>query len=141
MIINVSGGVNILKDKEDAQKILEKYGQEHLLSQYDKLSDIKKKELLNQILNIDFTQINNLYNQTTQQVQFNKDIIEPIKYIDKEALTMEDKKYYTTIGEQEIKNGKLAVVTMAGGQGTRLRTQWSKRNIYIKCRAKSKVFI
>ncbi|MDO5555798.1 MAG: hypothetical protein Q4G09_03895 [Clostridia bacterium] len=130
-----------MKDKEDAQKILEKYGQEHLLSQYDKLSDIKKKELLNQILNIDFTQINNLYNQTTQQVQFNKDIIEPIKYIDKEALTMEDKKYYTTIGEQEIKNGKLAVVTMAGGQGTRLRTQWSKRNIYIKCRAKSKVFI
>ena len=31
-----------------------------------------------------------------------------------------------------IIQGGLAVVTMAGGQGTRLRTQWAKRNIHVR---------
>jgi UDP-N-acetylglucosamine pyrophosphorylase len=45
--------------------------------------------------------------------------IEPIEYMDKYKLN--DKyKYYEQIGEKEIKQGKLAAVTMAGGQGTRL---------------------
>ena len=34
----------------------------------------------------------------------------------------DDYKYYENIGKKAIKEGKLAAVTMAGGQGTRLRT-------------------
>ena len=45
---------------DEARNILEKYNQKHLLSQYDKLDDCKKEYLLNQILNIDFEQINEL---------------------------------------------------------------------------------
>jgi UDP-N-acetylglucosamine pyrophosphorylase len=48
--------------------------------------------------------------------------IEPIKYIEKEKISEEEKEKYFKIGEEEIRKGKLAVVTMAGGQGTRLRT-------------------
>lgn len=117
----------------EAKKIIEKYGQGHLFEQYDKLNNEKKEILLNQIFNIDFNQINNLYNQTKEEIKFGQDKIEPIKYIDKEALTSEEKEKYTKLGIQEIKGGKLAVVTMAGGQGTRLRAQWTQRNIYIKC--------
>lgn len=107
----------------EAKKIIEKYGQEHLLKQYDKLNDEKREILLNQVFSIDFNQINNLYNQTKEEIKLGEDIIEPIKYIEKKLLTSEEKEKYTNIGIKEIKEGKLAVVTMAGGQGTRLRTR------------------
>ncbi|MCF0125301.1 MAG: UTP--glucose-1-phosphate uridylyltransferase [Clostridia bacterium] len=45
--------------------------------------------------------------------------ITPIEYFDKYKLN-DEYKYYKAIGDKEIKEGKLAVVTMAGGQGTRL---------------------
>ena len=106
----------------EAKKIIEKYGQDHLLNQYNNLNNEKKEILLNQILNIDFNQINNLYNQTKEKIKMGQDKIEPIKYIEKENLKNEEKEYYEKIGVKEIKEGKFAVVTMAGGQGTRLRT-------------------
>lgn len=46
--------------------------------------------------------------------------IEPIDYTDKSKLSKEEYEKYKAIGEKKIKEGKLAVVTMAGGQGTRL---------------------
>lgn len=110
-----------MEDKfNKAKKILEEYNQEHLLSQYEKLNNEKKEELLNQIINIDFEQINKLYKQTKEEVKIGNDKIEPIEYIEKEKLSSGEKERYLKIGAEEIKKGKLAVVTMAGGQGTRL---------------------
>lgn len=106
----------------EAKKILEKYNQTHLLSQYEKLNDEKKEYLLNQINNIDFKQMNKLYEQTKKEIEMGEDLIEPISYIEKASLSDEEKEKYSKIGADEIKSGKFAVVTMAGGQGTRLRT-------------------
>ena len=103
-----------------AKRILEKYNQEHLLSQYEKLDDEKKEYLLKQIINIDFEQINKLYEDTKKEIEFKEQKIEPISYVEKEKMSKEDKEKYLGIGIDEIKKGKLAVVTMAGGQGTRL---------------------
>lgn len=112
-----------MENKYDKTKqILEKYNQIHLLSQYNKLDDCKKEYLLNQILNINFEQMNELYDMTKRKIEFGNDLIEPINYIEKEKLSKEEKNKYLEIGITEIKKGKLAVVTMAGGQGTRLRT-------------------
>ena len=47
--------------KEELEGVLKKYGQEHLLNGYDKLADGKKSELLDQILTLDFAQIERLY--------------------------------------------------------------------------------
>lgn len=105
--------------------ILKKYNQEHLLNGYDKLEERYQKELLAQISNIDFELINSLYNNTKKDDLKNNDIIEPIEYLDKYKLN--DKyKYYEEIGKKTIKSGKLAAVTMAGGQGTRLGHQGPK---------------
>lgn len=107
---------------EQAKMILEKYNQTHLLSQYEKLDSEKKEYLLNQIINTDFNQINKLYEQTKTEIELGKDKIEPISYIEKEKMSDEEKEKYFKLGAEEIKKGKLAVITMAGGQGTRLRT-------------------
>ena len=93
----------------------------HILSQYNKLSDEKKEYLLNQIMKIDFEQLNKLYEQTKNEIKLGTDKVEPISYIEKEKLSNEEKETYFNLGASKLKEGKLAVVTMAGGQGTRLR--------------------
>ena len=104
---------------EEAKAIIKKYNQEHLLNGYENLDEKKKKELLDQILNIDFELIKSLYDNNTKESTENDDIIEPMEYLDKDKL-YDDYKYYENIGKHAIESGKLAVVTMAGGQGTRL---------------------
>ena len=103
-----------------AKEILEKYGQEHLLKFYSELSDEKKSKLLDDILTIDFKQLQELYESTKTKPNYENGKIEPIAYKSKENLSQEDLDKYTKIGEEAIRQGKLAVVTMAGGQGTRL---------------------
>ena len=104
---------------EEIKRTLKKYGQEHLLNFYETLDERKQDQLLKQIENIDFELINSLYNKTKDGNKNDDADIKPIDYIDKYKLNG-DYKYYEEIGEKSIKAGKLAVVTMAGGQGTRL---------------------
>ena len=84
-----------------------------------KLDDIHKEKLLEEIENIDFELMNSLYEKTKKEILNNKDEITPIEYLDKFKLG-EKYKYYEELGKKAIKEGQLAVVTMAGGQGTRL---------------------
>ena len=84
---------------EEAKKILEKYNQEHLLNNYEKLEEGQKAKLLDQIMNINFFQIANLYSFNLSADKLNE---------------------YRRKGKNVIKEGHYAVVTMAGGQGTRL---------------------
>lgn len=104
---------------EELQSILKKYGQEHLLDHYERLDDMHKKELIKQIESIDFELLNNLYYHTKKEKKQGEDKITPIEYLDKYKL-YDDYKHYDNIGKKAIKEGKLAAVTMAGGQGTRL---------------------
>ena len=106
-------------DLQEVKETLKKYGQEHLLNGYDKLDEKGKKQLIEQIENLDFELIKSLYENTAKAEKPIDAKIEHIAYLDKYKL--KDKfKYYQEIGEKEIKKGKLAAVTMAGGQGTRL---------------------
>lgn len=106
-------------DIEEVKHKLKKYGQEHLLNFYDKLDEKKQEKLLAQIEGIDFELINSLYNKTKDTNKKEEANVEPIDFIDKYKLN-EKYKYYEDIGKKAIKEGKLAAVTMAGGQGTRL---------------------
>ncbi len=105
--------------KEEAESILKKYGQEHLLNHFETLNESKKKELLSQIENIDFELINSLYKNADKEEANKQDEISHMEYSDKYKLN-EKYKEYEDIGKKSIKAGQLAVVTMAGGQGTRL---------------------
>ena len=103
----------------EIRALLKKYNQEQLLNGYEKLDERKQKQLLEQIQNIDFELVNSLYLTTKQEQKQSSDEITPIEYMDKYKL-YDDYKYYDNIGKKAIREGKLAAVTMAGGQGTRL---------------------
>lgn len=105
---------------EEFKSILEKYNQEHVLFAYERASAEKKKELISQVERIDFEQMKKLYELSQNPPKFENAQIEPIKYFDTLKLTNEEKENFIKIGEEIIKSGKLACVTMAGGQGTRL---------------------
>lgn len=105
---------------EKAKEILKKYNQEHLLMCYDKMIEKEREELLKQILNIDFEQILDLYENTKKEITFTDHKITAIPYVDKSKLSKEEYEKYENKGKEVIKQGKYAVVTMAGGQGTRL---------------------
>jgi len=104
---------------EEVRGILKKYGQEHLLNHYEKLDDNNKKRLLEELEGINYELINNLYANTKKEDRHEKDEITPIEYLDKYKLN-DEYKYFENIGKKAIREGKLAAVTMAGGQGTRL---------------------
>ena len=103
-----------------ALECLKKYGQEHILKNFEKLPQESKVKLLDQISTIDFNQITELYESTKKEINFSNDRIEPIEYTDKSKLLPEQLKKYNDLGEKVIREGKYSVVTMAGGQGTRL---------------------
>ncbi len=102
------------------EELLKKHNQEQLLKNYERMSEEDKANFLDQILTIDLDQINELYESTKKEINFANDKIEPIDYVDKSNLSEEEYKKYEDLGTEAIKNGKYAVVTMAGGQGTRL---------------------
>ena len=70
-----------------AKKVLEKYGQEQILSQYEKLSEDKKIKLLDEILTLDFAQVEELFKRVNQKVDFNQSKIEPTEYTDRSTMT------------------------------------------------------
>lgn len=107
---------NYLKAKE----ILSKYGQEHLLNFYDELSQEEQKLLIGQILRIDFNEILTLYHNSMVEEENVLSRVTPLSHYEKEFLSTSESSVYTTVGELELKKHTFAVVTMAGGQGTRL---------------------
>ena len=127
---------------ENALEILKKYGQEHVLAYYDELNDEEKQSLLLQIGEIDFSMFDVLKEKGTAGKTGS---ITPTA-----ALTLDTiKEYefaYKVLGETAIQKGQLALVMLAGGQGTRLGFDGPKgtynigltRDLYIfECQVKT----
>ena len=107
-------------DLHSTMQILKKYNQEQLLNFYNELTNDEKQKLLSQINSIDFDMVNTLYEQSHLDKSSSFSRIAPIPYIEKSRLTSSQIKKYTQVGNNIIKNNELAVITLAGGQGTRL---------------------
>lgn len=105
---------------EEVIQLLKTYNQEHIVNLLNKLGGKEKEELVEQINKIDFHQIMELYENTKKEIEIKENKIESIKYLDKEKLTKNEIDEFNRLGEEIIISGMYAVITMAGGQGTRL---------------------
>lgn len=105
---------------EEIVALLKEYNQLHIIDLIKKLEGKQKEELIEQINRIDFHQIMELYENTKREIEIKENKIEEIHYLDKEKLNKTEKETFDELGEKVIVSGHYAVVTMAGGQGTRL---------------------
>ena len=105
---------------QDTIDLLKMYNQEHIIKLLEKLDENKKQALIEQISKIDFHQLKELYDNTKKEIEIKENRIEPLPYLDKKKLSEEQKEKFQRLGEAVLEKGEYAVVTMAGGQGTRL---------------------
>ncbi|MDE5558165.1 MAG: UDPGP type 1 family protein [Ruminococcus sp.] len=102
---------------DTAKNVLKKYGQEHILAYYDELDNTEKQKLLSQIEVIDFSVLENLNKENNCSLKRGK--FSPLGAVTIGDIEKNREKYHS-VGADAIKNGKVATVLLAGGQGTRL---------------------
>ena len=110
---------NKIKDK------LTQAGQEHILTFIDELTPSQKEQLLLQIDQIDFTELNELiekYVKNRPEIKIPNNI-SPAPYFPESPENQTQKQLYSDAekrGKELLYAGKVAALTVAGGQGSRL---------------------
>lgn len=97
---------------------LKEYNQEHLLQFWHELNIREKVRLFNEIKQVDFKFMHQLYKNSYFDEKLNINEIKPLKCITK--LTKEEKQLYNNIGKKIIMNNQYGVVILAGGSASRL---------------------
>lgn len=123
-----------------AKEILKTYNQEHLLQFYDELTETEQENLVNQILSINFDEILYLYKKSKFDVTDSTEEVEPLPYYDKSKFTDEELEFYSDIGKTAIHQNSIAVITLAGGQGSRLGINGPKGSFKLDTRPKISLF-
>lgn len=99
---------------ETAKDLLAKHGQTQLLRFWDSLNDESKASLLSQIEELDFSLVD-----TIDAPEAARGVLAPLGALEADEIE-KNKAFYTEIGAKAIREGKVAAVLLAGGQGTRL---------------------
>ena len=123
---------------EKAKEILKNNHQEHIISIMDKLNENKKEILADQILSLDFKEIDDLYKMTENNKEKCLSNLEKVDVINPEDLTESEIHEYIKVGKKAIQEKKLAVAIMAGGQGSRLGHNGPKGTFKINLNNESK---
>ena len=107
---------------EEAQPLLQKHGQEHVLSFWSQLGEVEQQQLLDQIAGIDFASIA----QKQQKLQDGSkdegsDVADfepaPVMELDEVHRSASES---GSLGAEAIRAGRVGVLLVAGGQGSRL---------------------
>ncbi|KAH9526356.1 UDP-N-acetylglucosamine pyrophosphorylase [Dermatophagoides farinae] len=116
----------------DVKNLLEKYHQEHLLRFYDDRNTAEQnQQLIDDINSVNFQSLcrQEYFDDSNQS---NKSIDEHLEPLDASIqqdirqTSAEQLEQYRKIGLEEISKGKVAVLLLAGGQGTRLGSSLPK---------------
>lgn len=101
---------------KNARKILEEQDQLQVLRFENELSADEKEALEKQIEAVDFEMIASAMKPVVKQ---DTDVIEPVETMT-DAMIKERREEFKAAGDQALKEGRMAAVILAGGQGSRL---------------------
>ncbi len=105
---------------QEALTKIQQFGQEHLLRYYDEISEAEQKALVDSILNVDFVQMQKLYEMAKRGEVSGEGVLTPIPVTEKANVSEAVRASWESFGMKILAGGYFAAVTMAGGQGTRL---------------------
>jgi UDP-N-acetylglucosamine/UDP-N-acetylgalactosamine diphosphorylase len=101
----------------DIQQKLKQFGQEHLLLGYDDLSPAEQAAFAKQVEGIDFAHLQTLYaGKDAPTVALSEERVRPIPVEQASAVG----EATTRLGRDALARGEVAVLLVAGGQGSRL---------------------
>ena len=113
----------------DIQALLTRHGQQNLVRFWPELTLTQRENLSSQIRGVDFDQLKELWNKVAGEKPGETDAAAridraaaPGAVIRQAATDAERASWHAaaTAGESELRSGRVAVITVAGGQGTRL---------------------
>ena len=129
-------------DTEKLEKRLRTFGQEHLLQFWDRLNRDEQKQLFEDVDSIDFEEMCGNFAKATSQPVSNgvnggeddnkksiNDLMEPIDddlCASVNRSSPEELKFFADVALKEISEGRIGVLLLAGGQGTRLGVPYPK---------------
>ena len=134
-------------EKQLMTDYLKKYGQEHLVKYWEELNEEQKDELHADLERIDVAEMNEYFGRVkadlTQQAQELDALMQPVpkeltgSY---ENCSPEQLKKYELDGLRAIANNEVAVLLLAGGQGTRLGSTQPKGMYSVKLPSNKTLF-
>ncbi|XP_014677660.1 PREDICTED: UDP-N-acetylhexosamine pyrophosphorylase-like [Priapulus caudatus] len=120
-------------DVDSLRKSLAQNGQEHLLKHWDQLTDSDKKSLYSDLSSINYKEVNEFFHAATESLDDVSEKLDvcmsPIPddvFGSVRTSTPSEIEEYETQGMKQISEGRVAVVLLAGGQGTRLGVSYPK---------------
>lgn len=120
-------------DVKNLHNKLAQHGQEHLLEFWPQLTEERQNQLYNDLMNIDFSRVAEIFKQCMQHNNEEDEkldkLLQPIPSDVFGSVSRAGKnelKSYRDRGLEEISNGRVGVLLLAGGQGTRLGVTYPK---------------
>ena len=134
-------------NKQDLVDYLKPFGQEHLVKFWDDLVESEREILRKEITQIDFLTLNKAFKKVKEEMsEESKQIDSLMRPVPAELKGNSSKSSTSQLDEYEatgfraIANGEVAVVLLAGGQGTRLGVTYPKGMYSVDLLSKKTLF-
>src|SRR5207302_4570000 len=111
------GLANMITIPADLLQRIQQHGQEHVFAWWDRLTDEQRQELLDQLHGIDLDLLHRLFAQRDRTFELpSRDRIAPVPVARLDPADQQTR----ARGEQALRRGEVAILVVAGGQGSRL---------------------
>lgn len=108
--------------RQELFSFLSRFGQEHLLNGWEHLDSTAQTALAAELKALDLPLLQQLYRERTAEVLVPPELPQPpaVESLPRSAADLTQRRADRDLGEQLLRRGKVAVVLVAGGQGSRL---------------------
>ncbi|MBM2832974.1 MAG: uap1 [Candidatus Brocadiaceae bacterium] len=117
--------------------------QDHVFAWLDDLPSQEKTHLIEQITSIDLKLVHKLYSDYAEKVAYIPEhnlVPSPVINIPKDVADLKNERIAKKIGEYSLQKGEIAVITVAGGDGTRLGCNGTKGSLPIAPISQKSIF-